>query len=171
MRVVDVGAGANPHPQADLTVDQRPCADKQADLTDEWPLETASVDRLIARHVFEHLPDLTHAFEEAGRVLRVGGELNLVMPLGHDAVADDDHDQRWTWKSPIQYCLEQGRPWDPDVPFVLEARDLRGLRLVGPLRPLTPLLQAAGRVWPAWAAYRCYDGELYARYRRVRDGD
>lgn len=171
MTVVDVGAGEDPHPDADLTIDRRPCADRQADLTDEWPLEPASCDRIIARHVIEHLPDPTHVFREAGRVLRVGGEFEVVVPLGHDAIADPDHETTWTWKTPIVFCRERQRGWDPGVPFRLEARDLQGLRFVGPLKPLTPLLALASRHWPAWAAYRCYDGALYARYRRVADDD
>lgn len=166
MTVVDVGAGANPHPAADLTVDQRPCADRQTDLETEWPLDTASADRVIARHVLEHLDDPAHAFEEAARVLRDGGRFEIVVPLGHDAAADPDHKTVWTWKTPIVFCSKRGRGWDPEVPFRLLAREPRGLRFAGPLGALSPLLKWAGRRWPAWACWRCYDGEVIARYRR-----
>lgn len=169
--IVDVGAGESPHPDADLTIDQRPVADRQADLEEKWPLGTAGCDRVIARHVLEHLADPVHAFHEAARILRVGGEFEVVVPLGHDSVTDHDHESRWTWASPIQFCQRRQRPWDPDVPFVLECREPRGLRLVGPFEPLTPLLQFSARRWPAWACWRCYDGELYCRYRRVPDGE
>jgi SAM-dependent methyltransferase len=166
MTVVDVGAGANPHPDADVTVDQRRCADRQADLNDEWPLATASCDRVIARHVVEHLADPEHAFAEAGRVLKPGGTFEVWVPLGHDAAADPTHRWTWTWKTPRYYCSERDPGWGPDVPFRLTCREPRDLRFAGPLADVSPLLQWASRRWPAWACYRAFDGELYCRFRR-----
>jgi SAM-dependent methyltransferase len=166
MTVVDIGAGANPHPDADVTVDQRPCADRQADLNGVWPLDTASADRVIARHVFEHLDDLGHAFDEAARVLRDGGWLHVVMPLGHDVAADPTHQTHWTWKTPRAYCRDEAEPWQPGSELRLEWRDLRDLRWAGPVGIATPVLRWAASNWPAWAAHRCYDGELVAIYRR-----
>jgi len=63
-RVLDVGAGPNPDPRADETLDIQPPADHVADLGDRWPIDTATVSRVIANHVVEHLADPAHFFAE-----------------------------------------------------------------------------------------------------------
>lgn len=46
---------------------------RQANLDDDWPLDDASVDVVIAMMVFEHLFDPFHSFAELARVLKPGG--------------------------------------------------------------------------------------------------
>jgi SAM-dependent methyltransferase len=44
------------------------------------PFEDASVDRFIAIHVLEHLPNLPAALDEARRILAPGGTMSVVIP-------------------------------------------------------------------------------------------
>lgn len=166
-RVIDVGAGKNPAPVATDTLDKRPCADYQADLEDEWPLPDNSADGVIARHVVEHLNDPEHFFSEAARVLVVDGWLRVTVPLGEDAKTDHDHETEWRYCTPEQFSRSHRRGWDPDVPLDLVDREIKTW-LGGPFRFVSPLLQLASRRWPAWAAHRCYAGELTATFRRVK---
>ena len=47
----------------------------QHDVCDPWPLESASVDLVVANLILEHVHDLEPVFFEAARVLRPGGQL------------------------------------------------------------------------------------------------
>lgn len=167
-RVLDVGAGENPVPEADVTLDRRPVADYEADISGDWPLPENSVDHVVARHVVEHVAEPAHVFREAARVLTAGGTFRVTVPLGEDAHTDHDHETAWRYCTPEQFCRDRQRPWDPDVPFVLQQRRIE-TRLGGPLAPLTPVFRWTERHWPAWAAHRCFAGELTAVYRRVED--
>jgi len=47
----------------------------QHDVCDPWPLESRSVDLVVANLILEHVHDLEPVFFEASRVLRPGGQL------------------------------------------------------------------------------------------------
>lgn len=167
--VLHLGCGDDYHDGA-LNVDVNPdsAADELYDITDiPWPWPDGVFERIEAHQLVEHLPDRVAFFAEAARVLATDGELVISVPLGRNAITDDDHETNWGYATPEQFCQEQRRPWDPDVPFVLVERDLPHLQLGGPLGPLSPMLHSLARRWPDWAAYRCYVGVLEARYRRV----
>lgn len=164
--VIDLGAGENPDARADATADIRPVADYRVDLDAEWPWPQRSLSGVIARHVLEHVADVSHFFAEAGRVLQDGGWLEVTVPLGKNALADDDHERVWQWTTPTHYCRERQRGWDPETAFVLVGRELNA-DLQGVLAPLNPLFRVVARVSPGEAAYRCSAGELTATYRRV----
>lgn len=51
-----------------------------ADCQQQLPFREAFFDRVIAVHVFEHLPDLPHALDEIRRVLAADGRLFAVIP-------------------------------------------------------------------------------------------
>jgi len=169
--IVDVGAGSEPDPRADVGLDLHADADLRADLTDEWPLSSNACTGLIASHVVEHLPEPGHFFDEAGRVLERSGWLEVTVPVGADARADPDHEHVWTWRTPAVFCREHsaefGRAWDPDPPFVLADRDLSAWLYGGRLKALNPLVDWLADIWPAELAERATSGELTARYRRV----
>lgn len=164
MRVLDIGAGHNPDSRSTETVDVNAPADHDFDLDEDWPIETASVDGIVANHVVEHL-DASHVFAEAGRILRDDGWFELTVPLGENARTDPDHVQEWTFGTPARYCCDRQESWDDDTVFQMVDRSVEA-RLGGPLELYTPLFQLCTRWWPGWVADRCYQGELTARYRR-----
>lgn len=166
--VVDVGAGEEPDERATETLDIQPPADHVADLESEWPFESHTVDTVIATHVLEHLSNPVHFFQEAARVIRPGGTLEVTVPLGEDAKTDHDHEQEWRFCTPEQFCYKQQRRWDPATGFELTNRRLRVWGL-GPERVVWRSRLAAwlAEQWPAWAAHRAPAGELTAQYRRV----
>lgn len=169
-RIVDVGAGTDPDPRADATADLHAEADYQIDLEAEWPWDDGALEGIIAKHVVEHLDDPEHFMAEAARCLQCDGWLEVTVPVGQDALADPDHSQLWTWRTPAIYCRLRSelneRAWDPDPPLRLVTRGA-SVWFYRPLRVFTPVLQAASAVWPAEAVRRCSSGEITARYRRL----
>ena len=153
-----------------LDVDANPesSADIVADVTDtpwEWA-DARAVEVIEAHHLIEHVPDRGAFFREAARVLAPDGRLTVTVPLGANWTTDDDHEPpAWTWETPLQYSSLHRRPWDPALPLQVVDRSL-DVWLAGPTSPASPLLQAAATVWPAWAAERCYAGELTVSYRK-----
>jgi len=85
--VVDLGAGDNPHPDADVGVDIREDAQIQytgVDLgVDEWPFDDNSVNRIYSADFLEHVPrdNLDHLWKELSRVLEPGGLASFTTPL------------------------------------------------------------------------------------------
>lgn len=157
-----------------LNVDVNPtsAADDILDVSETpWPYPADAFTRVEAHQLVEHLEDREAFFSEAGRVLAPDGTLVVSTPLGVNAATDDDHaPPHWTYDTPEQYSRPHRRAWDPDVPLRLEDRRVN-VWLGGPLAALSPVFQAAADAWPAWAAHRCYGGELTAIYRGVTDED
>jgi len=91
-----------------------PGVDETTDLgTYPWPWDDAQWSHILAEHVFEHLPDMHKTLSECSRILKPGGTLEVVMPIGMNAVADPDHEHVWIWDTPEYYCGK--RHWDVDV--------------------------------------------------------
>lgn len=171
--ILHLGCGDDYHEHAlNVDVNSESAADVVADITNTpWEFaEDGEFVRIEAHHVLEHLPDRAAFFDEAARVLRPGGELVVTLPLGRNAVTDDDHTTAWTYGTPGQYSREHRRPWDPDTLFVLVDREM-DVWLGGPLAPMSPLFRLLATRWPEWAAYRCYAGEVTATYRREVVGE
>lgn len=85
--VLELGAGLNPVPFANQTLDIRDDLEHidypGVDIgEDEWPVAGASVDVIIAYDVLEHVrpESIGHVWEEADRVLRPGGRLIAHLP-------------------------------------------------------------------------------------------
>jgi SAM-dependent methyltransferase len=68
-----------------------PC-DMQADVS-YLPFKTGSLDKIKASHILEHVQDLVHAQRELARVLKEGGELEVIVPhyQSVDAWGDPTH--------------------------------------------------------------------------------
>ncbi len=164
--VIDLGAGENPDPRADETVDLYSDATYRFDLRDEWVLPDDYAHGLVARHVIEHLPNLEHFFGEAARVLEPGGFLEVTVPVGLNAETDPGHVQTFTLATFERFCRERSRPWDPETEFILEHEEI-DVWLLGPFAPFTRLFQVAAREWPGWGVRRCGSGEISARYMRT----
>jgi len=73
-------------------------ADVLADLTQAWPWDDSTVDMIAAWDIFEHLPSKIHSMNEAHRVLKHGGQLDLFVPTtdGRGAFQDPQHVSFWT---------------------------------------------------------------------------
>lgn len=89
-RVVDLGCGGVKQVPGSLGVDRWPApgVDLVADLEGPLPLATASVDRVFAVHVLEHLHGLLPMLAEVHRVLVPGGLLYSLTPYWR-------HDNTW----------------------------------------------------------------------------
>lgn len=112
-----------------LNVDLAPPADQIADLRSPWPFEDSSVDEIYAHDVFEHLyrypgqsvnivqPKIW-AMNEAHRVLKPDGKLDLAVPCVHlsagrinpGAFADPTHVSFWTLDDKYYFCEEWNNP-------------------------------------------------------------
>lgn len=102
------------------------------DLRDGWPFPDDSFSLVVASHVFEHLPDLEFQFQEAARVLREGGHLKVIVPIGANAKTDMTHVHEWTVDSGLQFsqnweewCHDGDYQFDPNVPFDLAKRHVK----------------------------------------------
>lgn len=100
-----------------LNVDQAQPADFLCDLGAAWPWPDSSVDEIYAHDVFEHLPKI-HTMNEAWRVLRPGGILDLVVPcvmlasgcVNPGAFADPTHVSFWTADDRYYFCERWNNP-------------------------------------------------------------
>jgi len=121
---LNLGCGDDIRPHY-TNVDYRdaPGVDEVVDLDETpWPWDDSSVERILASHVFEHLNDIEAVLRECARILTEDGQLDVRMPMGLNAVADPDHERRWTWRTPTCYC--GGRPWDVDVGLSVVEREV-----------------------------------------------
>lgn len=99
------------HKPGYLSVDIAPPADVVTDLRVPWPWEDSSVDEIYAHDVLEHLPQI-HALNEAHRVLKPGGILDLAVPavnlsdgrINLGAFADPTHVSFWCLDTRYYYC-------------------------------------------------------------------
>lgn len=132
-----------------------------------WPVSSGSVRHIKARHVVEHLSDQDAFFDEAARVLRPDGHLSVTVPVGENQVEDQDHENDWAYRTPERFAGGR-KHWDGETEFELVDRTLR-LCLGGPLYSLSPLLNVLAVVWPRWALYRAFGGEMKATFRRKHD--
>ena len=86
-----------------------PC-DRVVDLRGPWPWETGSVSEIRAWDIIEHLPDKIHTMNEAFRVLKPGGRLDIIVPTteGRGAFQDPTHVSFWNRNS--FFYFEVGNP-------------------------------------------------------------
>ena len=98
-------------------VDIGGAVDEIVDLRDPWPWKSGCLAEVFAHDVFEHLPKI-HAMNEAWRVLRHGGILDLWVPcvslsdgrVNPGAFADPTHVSFWTYDDRYYYCEEWNNP-------------------------------------------------------------
>lgn len=171
MSVVDLGAGADPDPRADVTLDrvELETVDVVHDLTERpWPFKTASKSLLIARHVLEHLDHPEIAFQEAARVLEDDAVFEVRVPLGLDATTDPTHAHEWTYDTAEYFVADPPYDYGWELPFELESRTVEWW-LDGPFRVLTPLVRRWERRHDPgkWlSGVPGLSGELIVTYRR-----
>lgn len=85
---------------------------KKTDLRKRWPFEDSSVDEIRAHDIFEHLPVKVHTMNEAHRILKPGGMLDLFIPTteGRGAFQDPTHVSFWT-PNDIWYFSDMWAEW------------------------------------------------------------
>jgi SAM-dependent methyltransferase len=91
-------------------VDIAPPADQIADLRYAWPWADSSLDFILAHDIVEHLPDKIFTMNEAWRVLRPGGRIEIAVPTteGPGAFQDPTHRSYWNRRSFLYF--EAGNP-------------------------------------------------------------
>lgn len=84
-----------------LNVDRAEPCNLVVDLSGPWPWVDGSVDFIRAWDLIEHLPDKNHTMNEAFRVLRPGGQFDIIVPTtdGRGAWQDPDHKSFWNRNS------------------------------------------------------------------------
>lgn len=94
-----------------VNVDMVPPADLLVDLRQRWPWADSSIDSIRAHDIIEHLPDKIHTMNEAHRVLKHGGRLEIVVPTtdGRAAFQDPTHVSFWNRHS--FWYFEAGNPY------------------------------------------------------------
>jgi ubiquinone/menaquinone biosynthesis C-methylase UbiE len=95
MKVLDLGCGGSKTPEA-LGVDR--VGFEGVDLVHDldrfpYPLESNTFDKIVARHIVEHLVDVPSFFNEIARVAKPGAEVEIVTPhfSNRSAYADPTH--------------------------------------------------------------------------------
>lgn len=123
---LNLGCGRETLPEA-INVDAEPLpgVDEVVDLENvPWPWDSASADRIVARHVVEHLDRSMDALREAGRVLKPGGHLQLTYPIGHTRFEDPTHRQYWNWNTAAAIAGERKHAHEHVDGLRLYAREL-----------------------------------------------
>jgi len=94
------------HVKSWLNVDVCAPADQVVDLSEPWPWADSSVEAIKAWDIFEHLPSKLLSMNEAHRVLRPGGQLDLYVPTtdGRGAFQDPTHVSFWTPNDLFYWC-------------------------------------------------------------------
>jgi len=108
VKVTTLNLGCGPgKPAGQVGIDIRPFpgVDVIADLNAGWPLKSNSIDKVVASHIFEHLPEPLHTMEELYRVLKPGAVAELDMPSsnGPGAFQDPTHKSFWNLNSFLYY--------------------------------------------------------------------
>lgn len=105
---IRVNCGCNDHIlDGWLNVDIVPPCDQIADLRQAWPWADSTVSEVLARDVFEHLPDKRHTMNELWRVLVPGGVARIQVPHATDGDGghcDPTHCSYWTTSDFEYYC-------------------------------------------------------------------
>jgi len=172
MTTLELGCGSDPHPDADVTLDISPLetVDIVWDLEETpWPIDTDSVDRVIAIHLVEHISDLESFFDEVARVLTTGGQANIHVPVGRQMFTDPTHEQFFTYNTPeFLFDGDHEREYYYDFPLTLEDRELIA-RVDAPIiGALSPVLNWVSHRWPGdWlSGTPWFSGELRFTVRR-----
>jgi len=112
--VIELGAGANPHPLANVRHD-RTVHSKWINFAHDltvfpWPFRDKAYEGIVAIDVFEHLRgvDIPQWLDECWRILRPGGFLMMRLPAW---------DNPLSYRDPTHYRVfheESFYYWDPD---------------------------------------------------------
>lgn len=74
-----------------LDIIKWPEVDIVRDIEKGLPFANKTFDKIIARHVLEHIKDLVFVMMEIHRVLKIGGIIDIEVPYGKNARIDPTH--------------------------------------------------------------------------------
>ncbi|MGQ9493406.1 MAG: class I SAM-dependent methyltransferase [Anaerolineae bacterium] len=102
-RILDVGCGRAKHHGA-IGLDMNPLteADVIADLNRRpWPFADNAFERILCRHIVEHITDLVGFMEEIHRIARTGALVEIVTPhfSNRYSFTDPTHLRHLGWRS------------------------------------------------------------------------
>lgn len=106
---LNLGCGDQPKPGfVNVDIHKYPGVDRVLNLRKRWPWRTGSVEWISASEVAEHLPDPIHFMNEAWRVLKPGGYLDMVVPStdARGAFQDPTHKSFWNHNSFLYYSVD-----------------------------------------------------------------
>lgn len=78
---------------------------------DKWPWSDNSVDAILAKDFFEHLPDIINTLNECWRILKSGGRLAIIVPTTNGMGAWQDPTHRSFWNLNTLKYFEAGNPY------------------------------------------------------------
>lgn len=98
------------------------CEFKWADIAIFWPWKDSTVDFILANDIIEHLPDKIYTMNNAWRVLKPGGVMDITVPTtdGPGAWQDPTHVSFWNRNSFKYY-----EKWNPYRERFAEAYKIR----------------------------------------------
>ncbi len=93
------------------------CNFQIADLNNDWPWQDDSIESIMAKDIFEHLPDQIHTMMEAYRVLQPGGMLHIWVPTTDSlaAFADPTHKSFWNINTFYYFTTEKNEGWSEPI--------------------------------------------------------
>jgi len=106
---LNLGAGDQPKDGFwNVDIHQYGDIDQIVDLRKRWPWKDGSIEWISASEVAEHLPDPIHFMNEAWRVLKPGGYLDMVVPSSDSRAAfqDPTHRSFWNHNSFYYYSVD-----------------------------------------------------------------
>lgn len=174
--VLDLGAGENPHPDAETRVDIQPSpgVDVVHDLDETpWPFADGSAEMIVIHHVIEHVENPVDVVLEAARVVEPGGEIDLKYPIGGATHGDPTHRHFWNCRVARYFDRNDDAPVTYDFPAPpIELVDLEypSLWFMLPgLSKASPLLRVVANRKPGpWVASTPWiAGEVRARFRKI----
>lgn len=130
VELLEIGGGNTPVSGAvNLDIESLPSVDIVADITDQWPIEDASVARVESHQVLEHISpaDLPHVFAEVHRVLEPGGAFVADVPLAGSRSDKNDptHRSQWYWRTPAYFTADDPLAYEVGINFVLCDRSIK----------------------------------------------
>jgi len=122
--VLNLGCGADtPDSYTNVDVVDLPGVDVVHDLEETpWPFEAESFDRVIAKHILEHLE--TIPWGEIQRVLRPNGYFTWVYPIGHTRFEDSQHKHYWNYNTAAQVTGERKHDHESQLEMDLIGRNV-----------------------------------------------
>lgn len=110
-RILELGGGDNPHPEADVCVDVRPGPRTHftADFTQPLPIQDSDFTCVIAHFVLEHLPYrcVLSFLKECHRVLKSGGHAVFAVPNTAEQIKwINSHEGGWDGKPLFEAASE-----------------------------------------------------------------